>query len=47
MKPRSNLSLYPLKGGRLWIVLTVSRPFGFTNHYTTLDAEETAAFWRL
>ena len=46
MKPRFHLSLYPLKGGRLWIILTESDSTGFVNHRTTLDAEETAAFWK-
>lgn len=56
MKPRFQLALYPLSGNRLWIVLTVTDFFqtigGITMPvtlptYTTLDAEETAAFWRL
>lgn len=44
MKPRSQLSLYPLKGGRLWIVLT-GHDMSLTT--TTLDADDAAAFRRL
>jgi hypothetical protein len=47
MKPRFNLAFYPLKGGRLWIVLSESGATGFVNHYTCLDAEDTAMFHRL
>lgn len=46
MKPRFQLSFYPLKGGLLWIVLAETHGTGFVNHGTTLDAEETAAFWK-
>lgn len=46
MKPRFSLSFYPLSGKRLWIILTESNGAGFVNHRTTLDAEETAAFWK-
>jgi hypothetical protein len=44
MKPRFNLSFYPLKDGGLWIVLTESHGTGFVNHYTTLDAADHASF---
>ena len=51
MKPRFQLAFYPLSGKRLWIVLAIADPFrdGFdsmAHSYTTLDAEETAAFWK-
>jgi len=53
MKPRFNLSFYPLKGGCLYLILTEFNRYSLgngvtTNAYyrTTLDAEETAAFWK-
>lgn len=46
MKPRFSLSFYPLKGGRLWVILTESTSHGFTHHRFTLDAEEADAFWK-
>jgi len=53
MKPRFNLSFYPLKGGCLWVILTehdkrkLDDPIvSISYHRTTLDAEETAAFWK-
>lgn len=52
MKPRFQLSLYPLSGGRLWIVLTkhTFASYGLAcidYDRTTLNAEETSMFWRL
>ena len=55
MKPRFSLSFYPLSGGRLWIVRMITEYFRDNNgdihkcigdYRTTLDAEETAAFWK-
>jgi hypothetical protein len=45
MKPRFQHAIYPLSGKRLWIVLA-DRSDCRNNRATTLDAEETAAFWK-
>jgi len=56
MKPRFNLSFYPLKGRCLYLAWTAtvfgdarangSRPVDGSVYTITLDAEETAAFWK-
>jgi hypothetical protein len=47
MKPRFNLSFYPLAFGQLWIVLTEVTARTLISHRTILDAEEAAMFRRL